>query len=212
MPGKIIVFEGIDGCGKSTQARLLAGFLQKKGLKAGLIKFPQYNTFFGKIIKQYLHGKFGGINALAPESCALLYSLDKYFAKKILEEKISNGTILVLDRYIASNACHQGAKISNPKNQSEFLKWILQVESKLPQPAITFFLDVPPETATKLMEGKPSDIHEDNFSYLKKVYSVYKKLSRQKNWKTIKCLEKGKLKSIGEIQKEIEKDLEKILH
>jgi len=211
MLGKIIVFEGIDGSGKSTQARLLAKKLQKKGFNAELLKFPQYNTFFGKIIKSYLLGKFGGINSIPTEVCALLYSLDKYSAKNYLEEKLSKGKIIVLDRYIASNAAHQGAKISNPKKQKDFLKWTLEVESKLPQPAITFFLDIPPKTTTKLMKGKPSDIHEDNFSYLSKVYSVYKKLSKQKNWKTIKCFENGKLKTVKEIQKLVLEEAEKIL-
>lgn len=210
MIGKIIAFEGIDGSGKSTQARILAKALQKKGFKAELRKFPQYKAFFGKIIKKYLLGKFGGINELLPEITTLLYSLDKYSAKKELEQKISSGKIIVLDRYIASNACHQAAKLSG-KNQKKFIEWILKVESRLPQPNLTIFLDIPPNISKKLLEGKPTDIHESNQPYLKKVYSVYKKMAKQRNWATIKCLKNGKLKPVKEIEKEILEKIKQIL-
>lgn len=198
MRGVLLVIEGSDASGKATQSKLLVRRLEREGFKAKRISFPRYGSFFGGLVKKYLHGEFGSIESIPVEAAALLYALDRYDAKPLLEKWLSQGKIVVCDRYTASNAVHQGAKLSTEK-QRAFIKWLNALEGRLPRPSVTVYLDVPPNVAQGLMKGRKRDLHEKNLSYLESVRKLYLKLAFQSNWIKIECVEDNKLLSVKQI-------------
>jgi len=197
--GKFFAIEGSDGSGKHTQSKLLVESLQKEGSAVELFSFPRYNKVFGKLVRDYLRGKFGSPQHVPVEFASLLYSLDRYHAKPLLEKALSAGKIVVADRFTASNIAHQAAKLSGTTRQ-EFIEWLNAVEAKLPKPALTIYLDVPVDVSQKLMAGRgEKDLHESNVSYLKQVRVVYLELAKQENWAKIDCTKDAKMLSIEEV-------------
>ena len=202
MIGKLFVIEGADASGKHTQAQLLVENLKKQGLDVVSISFPRYETFFGKLVTKYLKGEFGSLKEVKPELAALLYSLDRYDALSWLEEQLAQEKTVVCDRYFASNIAHQGAKFEG-KEQQEFLKWVEVVESRLPKPTLTIFLDLPVSVSSKLMHSRSreKDIHELDLDYLEATRQVYLLLSEKDNWFRVKCQDGEGIKSRDEISK-----------
>jgi dTMP kinase len=195
MTGKLVVIEGGDGTGKQTQAKLLLERLQKEGFCAAGVSFPRYNSFFGKIVKDYLKGHFGTKEQAPIELVSLLYSLDRFEFKPELEKLLHEEKIVVCDRYSESNFAHQGAKIRDEEKRKVFLEWIKKVESRLPQARVKFFLDMPAEAFKKLLQERhesfASDIHESDPEYLEKTRQIYLELVEQgENWEKISCAEK----------------------
>ncbi len=224
--GKLIVFEGTDGSGKATQSKLLLDRLQRKGFVSDHIGFPRYSEKFGGLVGQYLAGEFGQKEELSTEFVALLYALDRYDFKKELERRLNMGLVVVCDRYSASNFAHQSAVYSKRPDQEDFLKWVKSVESRLPKPFKTVFLNLPPQAGRALLEGKDrqkdyrkgktKDVHEADESYLIRTYELYKKIAKEdKDWIVIDCafLENGEwvIRSKEEIGVEIWKKLEPFL-
>lgn len=194
--GRLIVLEGIDGSGKATQSGLLAGRLKKEGFSVEMVSFPRYESFFGKLVGNYLRGEFGSKESISPELSALLYSLDRFEFKPEMEKLLKEGKIVVCDRYSASNFAHQAAKFSSAVERKCFLDWIVGVESRLPEPFVTFFLDMPVPAAKKLLLSRQSskhknakelDVHEQDFSYLEETRKVYLGLAEKFGWVVIEC-------------------------
>lgn len=212
MVGKLFVIEGTDASGKNTQAQLLVENLKKRGLDAVLVSFPRYGAFFGKLVKKYLSGEFGSLDEVKPEFAALLYSLDRYDALPWLEEQLSAGKTVVCDRYFASNVAHQGAKFSG-KEQGEFIEWVSAVESRLPKPTLTIFLDLPVFVSSKLMQSRQreKDIHELDLPYLEATRKVYLILSKEDNWFKVDCQEGEGIKPREEISKVILEKVSKLI-
>ncbi len=198
MKGKLFAIEGADASGKATQSRLLVERLKREGHTAELISFPRYSTTFGKLIKQYLVGELGAIDSLPAEFPALLYALDRYDAMPRIKESLQQGKVVVCDRYSASNIAHQAAKLPASKQQ-KFIEWIKEVESALPSPILTIYLDVPAAISQKLMKGRERDLHEKNLDYLKKVREIYLRLAGQSGWAKIDCVKGGELLPIKEV-------------
>jgi dTMP kinase len=154
----------------------------------------------------------------------LLYALDRYQYKDELEKKINDSqTVVITNRYTQSNLAFQGAKLEGSE-QDHFIKWIEDLESRLPQPSLVIFLDMSPEAAKKLghesrkyMQGKDTnyDIHEENVSYQEKVRQVYLKLAQKKGWLVVNCAEKQgeewKLKTPEQIHERVWERVEKML-
>ena len=212
MAGKLIVIEGSDASGKATQAKLLAERFEKEGQEAELIAFPRYETFSGSLVKKYLTGDFGSLEELPPEFPSLLYALDRYDAAKSIKGAISQGKIVVADRFTASNIAHQAVKLPKEEQQG-FIEWLTCVESRLPQPAVTVYLDVPVEISQGLMdkEGRERDLHEQNPAFLKRAQDIYLSLAKQSSWERIDCVADEKLLSIEEIHELVWKAVEKHL-
>src|SRR5215469_10489635 len=125
--GKLIALEGIDGSGKRTQLDLLAGALEGRGLPTSLISFPQYESFYGKLVGQYLNGEFGALAAVDPHLSALLYAGDRLEAKPEMEAALAAGKFLLADRYVGSNLAHQCARV-RAESREEFLDWLRRLE------------------------------------------------------------------------------------
>ena len=157
MTAKLIAIEGVDGSGKGTQSRLLADTLRSEGRRVALLSFPRYSeTFFGARIGDFLNGRFGSLEAVDPFLAALLFAGDRLESKPVLAAALAENDIVVLDRYVASNVAHQGAKREGAE-RAELVRRIEHVEfalNALPRPDVTVWLDLPVPLATRLNRGE----------------------------------------------------------
>jgi len=222
--GLLIVFEGVDSSGKKTQVSLLEDRLKRLGFSVETMSYPTYDSCFGKLVASYLRGEFGSLTQVPAEVAALLFSLDRYQFKDKMLHSLRKGTIILSDRYTQSNMGFQGVKFKG-KERWEFINWIEKVESRLPQPDLVIFLDMPVEVAQILinnkkrreyLKGMKKDIHEKDVEFQKKVRKVYLELAKRKKWVIIKCAEKvkgeWKVKPPEVIHEEILDVIKNILH
>ena len=129
--GKLIVFEGTDGTGKSTQYARACERLEAQNVRFEKIKFPQYDEPSSALIKMYLAGEFGSDpDAINPYAASTFYAVDRYagFARG-WKDFYDKGGLIVCDRYTTSNAVHQGSKLEGEK-QAEFFTWLSSKFSK----------------------------------------------------------------------------------
>ena len=230
--GKFIVFEGLDGSGKSTQTNLLVKYLKKQKHKLAKIDFPQYGTKSAGLVEEYLNGKYGTSKQVGPYRASIFYACDRYDASFKIKKWLDQGRVLVSDRYISSNVGHQGGKIKNKKERKKFLKWLYHLEYnifQIPKPDVTFILKTSPEIAKKMapqikekqkkkkrsayLKNKKRDVHEKDLSHLKAALDSYLEAAKEfpKEFKVIECIEKGKLLPPEEIHKTIVERLKLIL-
>src|SRR5437667_90944 len=155
-PGKLIAVEGIDGSGKRTQVERLTLGLQARGYSIESTGFPQYESWFGKIVGQFLNGDLGSLENVDPHFTTLLYAGDRFEAKPKLEAALNNGQIVLVDRYVGSNLAHQTARVPSEK-RAVFLEWIEHLEYGiygLPKEDLVLYLRVPAMEAQKLVALK----------------------------------------------------------
>jgi dTMP kinase len=200
----LIAIEGIDGCGKGTQTRLLVERAAKLGLNFATFSFPRYGTnAYALTIARYLNGEFGGVNSVPPEFAALLYAGDRLAARDELLRAYETADAVICDRYVPSNLAHQAAKLPADR-RPEFLDWLCEIEygiHRLPRPDAVVYLKLPVETAAALVRQKSrrdytalaADIHESDTSYLRACQEVYNSLAAADpaHWLTIDCLDAG---------------------
>lgn len=206
--GKLIVIEGTDGSGKSTQLKLLKSYLDKNNIPVETISFPRYKkSFHGNTVKKYLRGEFGEMNSVNPYLVSLAYAMDRATAKWEINKWIRDGKVVLADRYATSNMAHQAAKLPE-KERTKFLKWDYELEykvNKLPKEDIVIYFHIPTDEAKVRIDKRgKEDIHEKDFDYLVEVGKMYQKLNkRYKHWVKINSEKSGKLKSKGNIHKEV---------
>lgn len=231
--GKFIAFEGLDGSGKSTQAALLVQAIQKTGREIFQFDFPQYGRKSAGLVENYLAGKYGGEKEVDPKIASIFFACDRYDGSFQIKKALEEGKTLIVDRYTASNAGHQGGKIKDIKKRKIFLKWLYQLEYeifKIPKPTISFILKTSPELAFKSAKNKQGakktkilsafrnfsqgDIHERDLDHLKRSFDSYLFLQEEypKDYIMIECLnENGEFLSPNVIHKEIMKKIKNIL-
>ena len=211
--GKLIVLEGTDGSGKSTQFGRLTDHLARDGRQFQKLVFPQYSEPSSALIRMYLGGEFGAkpsdVNAYAASA---FYSVDRYASyKKVWGQWYENGGLVVSDRYTTSNAVHQTSK-EPPEKQSDFLKWLYDFEySKLglPRPDLVVYLDVPTDFTEKMMRSREAaththaDIHEQDLEYLATCRRTGRAAAEYYGWTVIGCVKNGAMRSIDDIHEEI---------
>jgi dTMP kinase len=215
MAGKLIAIEGIDGSGKHTQVRLLEHELKSRGYSVYPTGFPQYESWFGKMVGQFLNGELGPLDKVDPHFSAMLYAGDRFEAKGKILAALNRGMIVLADRYVASNLAHQTARVPAAK-RSEFLSWIENLEYgiyDLPREDLVLYLRVPPREAQTLVKKKPSrsytdakqDILEADIRHLEDAADMYDSLSRQSPWATIQCYDaaRGEMRMPEEISGDI---------
>jgi dTMP kinase len=197
--GKLIAVEGIDGSGKRTQVDLLTKALAARGHSVYSTGFPQYDSWFGRMVGRFLNGELGPLETVDPHFSALLYAGDRFEAKPKLESALKAGQIVLADRYVASNLAHQTARVP-PEKRAEFLAWIEHLEYSiygLPRESLILYLRVPPLQAQGLVKQKASraytsakhDILEGNLRHLEEATEMYDQLSRRSPWATIQCFD-----------------------
>ena len=211
--GKLIVIEGTDGSGKSTQFKLLTSRLEAENHAFQKLVFPQYSEPSSALIRMYLGGEFGtkpsDVNAYAASA---FYAVDRYASfKKVWGQWYSNGGLIVSDRYTTSNAVHQASKEPVEK-QAEFLQWLYDFEySKLglPAPDLVIYLDVPTDFTEAMMRRREADtnthadIHEQDMEYLATCRRTGKAAAEYYGWTLIQCVKDGAMRSIEDIHEEI---------
>ena len=209
MRGKLIVIEsGTDASGKKTQTKLLYERLIKENNKVKQITFPDYESESSALVKMYLRGEFGkDPDRINPYAASTFFAVDRYASyvqkwKKYLDE----GYTIISDRYTTSNMIHQGSKIADKAERSEYLEWLIEFEYnkiKLPKPDKVMFLDVPVEISVELknkrIEQIEGDIHENSIAHLTKSYRNSLEIAQDYNWEIIECTADDKMKPVEEI-------------
>lgn len=220
MQGKLIVIEGTDGSGKATQFELAIKYLRDQGKEAEVFDFPQYGKKSAGPVEEYLSGKYGGLHDVPAKTASLLYAVDRFDASFKIRAALKAGKIVLANRYVLSNAAHQGAKLADPSERQKFLRWLYELEYgilKLPRPDLIIFLHVPAEIGYQLvlkkakrphLQGKAQDIHEADLDYLKAVEAVYRELAASDSAvKTIECAPEGVLLGIEDIHNRVLKTI-----
>lgn len=213
--GKFIAVEGIDGSGKQTQVRLLALALESRGCRVFSTGFPQYGSWFGKMVGEFLNGDYGPLDTVDPHFTALLYAGDRFESKGPILDALEKGQIVIADRYIASNLAHQTARATAGK-RAEFRSWIEHLEYNiygLPKEDLVLYLRVPPHLAQLLVAKKQArpytdaahDILESNLRHLQVASDTYDLLAHRPNWRTVECVDSStqSMRSPEEISREI---------
>ncbi len=211
--GKLVVIEGLDGSGKSTQLALLPQNLAAVGIACKTVSFPDYDDPSSTLVKMYLGGEFGqnagDVNAHA---ATLFYTVDRYASfRRHWEAEYTAGGLIVAGRYTTSNAVHQTAKLP-PEEWETYLDWLYDLEYQkigIPRPDAVIFLDMPPEVSGKLLsvryggDEQKKDIHERDTAYLQNCRKAALFAAKHGNWKVISCAKDGEARSIDDIAADI---------
>ena len=219
--GKLIVIEGTDGSGKSTQFRLLTDRLESEQVKFQKLVFPQYSEPSSALIRMYLGGEFGkspsDVNAYAASA---FYSVDRYASyRKVWGKWYEEGGLVVSDRYTTSNAVHQASKLL-PGERKGFLEWLFDLEYGklgLPKPDLVLYLDMPTEITEKMMRsreaatGTHADIHEQDEAYLKSCREAAREIVKDCGWTVIRCARDDAPRTVEDIHNEVYKTVKSLL-
>jgi len=230
--GKFIVFEGLDGSGKSTQTKLLFEYLKDKGIEAVKIDFPQHGEKSSGMVDEYLNGKYGTAEEVGPYVASVFYACDRYDAKSKIEGWLSEGKIVIADRYLASNIGHQGGKIKDKTERQKYFKWLYDFEFnlfKVPRPDINIILKTNVEFSKKLsnkitdeekkakrkaylVDDTTQDIHEKDQSHLEDALESFFQAAAEfpEDFKVVECVEGGSLLSPDIIHKKVIQIVEKL--
>jgi len=211
--GKLVVFEGIDGSGKSTQIDLLCSRFSEEGRSYKRLRFPRYDEPSSTLIRMYLGGEFGdnpdAVNAYAASS---FFAVDR-FASFIQDwhYDYEGGAFILTDRYTTSNAIHQGAKLP-PEKRESFFKWLYEYEFALmglPAPDLVLYIDIEAKDVMKRLQrrqtetGTTGDIHERDLAFLDLCARSGKQAADYYSWQKIACFAEDRERTEDEIHEEI---------
>lgn len=210
--GKLIVIEGLDGSGKSTQLSLLPDRLKENGIECRTVSFPDYSSDSSALVKMYLSGKFGTKPSdVNPYAASAFYTVDRYASyKSVWGDYYNAGGTVVAGRYTTSNAVHQTSKLPSAEWES-FLDWLYDFEYNriaVPRPDKVIFLDMPVEVSQELLDkryaaGGKKDIHENDTEYLESCRKAAVFTARYSGWEIIRCAEEGQPRSVRQISDDI---------
>ena len=172
MKGKIVVIEGTDKAGKTTQSRMLLEALKNLGKVCVILDFPDYATPIGMEIRAFLEGK----REYPSEAKHLLFSANRWEKKKEIESMIENGTTVIMNRYWQSNLVYGSANGMDPG-------WLMELDKGLPKEDLVLVLLVAPSISSKRAEIK--DAFESDDQLAAKAYRNYTKYAKQFHWKVI---------------------------
>lgn len=215
--GLFIAIEGGDGSGKGTQSELLANSMQAAGYDVYKICFPRYGNDSSYYVEKYLNGAYGGTNDVPADLGVLPYAIDRYAAaNEIREHLLKDKSIVIADRYVASNLAHQGAKIADKGERQIFYERTKTTEYKIlgiPRPDKNIVLIVTADLmqanvdkkATRSYTKNKRDIHEADLGHLEKAKANFEELCvlYPDEFIAISCTKNGAMRSIESIQKDI---------
>ncbi len=212
---KLIVIEGLDGSGKSTQLELLISALEKGGKRVRKIKLPDYESPSSTLVKMYLGGEFGkDPNAVNAYAAGAFYAVDRY-ASFTLDWKTDYecDKIIVADRYATSNSIYQTEKIAEA-DWNSYLDWSADFEYNklgIPKPDAVIYLDMPVDISQRLMTGRyggnesKKDVHEADVAFLEKCRKSALYAASRQGWHIVECSNGKEPYSIEKIHNEIMK-------
>ncbi len=195
-----IAFEGIDGSGKGTQAKLLCSWLRDKGYSCHLTAEPT-GSDVGKLIRSYLMVEDADARAIA-----LLFAADRSLHLRELLPKLHSGSMVITERYFYSSLAYQGALGID-------FKWLESINSFAPEADVVFYLDLEPEEAldritspNSFRRSREKESYEKE-EFLHKVREIYLRLAEEReNFEVIDAS-----RSIKEVQTDIRRRLGRIL-
>lgn len=206
---RLIIIEGLDGCGKSTQTALLEEYFSSENIKYKKIKLPDYDSPSSTLVKMYLGGEFGSsaddVNAYA---AGAFYAVDRFASYKLgWKSDYDSGTLILADRYATSNSIYQMEKIEKSK-WDEYLDWSADFEYNkigIPKPDLVIFLDMPVEISQRLMTSRydgdenKKDVHEADVTYLQNCRRAAIYAAERQGWKIVPCASGSQPLSIEQI-------------
>ncbi len=219
--GKLMVIDGLDGCGKSTQLDLLDAYLRTTGQVYKQISFPDYSQPSSALVKMYLAGELGGcagaVNAYAASS---FYAVDRYASfTRFWKDDYEADIPIIAARYVTSNAIHQMTKLPE-SDWDAYLSWLEDYEYTklgLPRPDAVIFLDMPIDVSQRMMEGRyegdneKKDIHERDLTYLYRCQQAALYAAKKQGWQVIACSEAGEPLSREVIHAQLKRALEDMI-
>lgn len=199
----LIVLEGLDGAGKSTQVRMFREYLESISPDVKYIHFPRYDApVYGELISKFLRGDFGANDAVHPQLVALLFAEDRRTAAPEIRATVEAGGTVLLDRYVYSNIAYQCAKLPDDREAEALRSWILDTEYGrfgLPRPDLNIFLDVPISFVRRSLEKQRNgadreylhgsrDIHEADLGFQERVREMYRRQAAEdSSFITVDC-------------------------
>lgn len=213
--GIFIVIEGTDGSGKSTQYEALQQHLKNDGYDIVTIHFPRYDENSSYFVREYLSGNYGSADEVGPYTGSLFYALDRYHAAKEIRTALSEGKIVLCDRYVGSNMAHQGTKFASAEERRGYFVWLDNLEFEtlgIPRPDLNFVLNTPLSVIKERLAAKEAssthvkkDIHEVDENHIARSLEVYNDLCNlfPKDFQRIDSQRGDTLLSVDEIHKMI---------
>lgn len=213
--GFFIVLEGTDGSGKTTQFKLLAASLRHSGHGVATVDFPQYGKPSAYFVEQYLNGHYGTADKVGPYRASLFYALDRFRASGKIIKLLSQGKIVLANRFTLSNAGHQGGKISGLTGRKKYWQWLFNLEYKIlgiPKPDLNILVHMPAAVAQKLVDkkkprayirGKKRDVHEADLKHLKQAEQSFLQVSKMFKVPVVECYQQQKLLTPKEIHSKV---------
>ncbi|XP_007884995.1 thymidylate kinase isoform X1 [Callorhinchus milii] len=194
--GALIVLEGVDRAGKTTQCRKLLDALQREGHRAELLRFPDRGTAIGQLINSYLEKK----SNLEDHTVHLLFAANRWERVPLIKEKLQQGITLIVDRYAFSGVAFTSAK-------PEFtLTWCKQPDVGIPKPDLILFLQLSPSDAMK--RGDFGNERYENRHFQEQVLRQFNELMQDENlnWKVMDASQ-----CIDDLHQEIKSHTEKVM-
>lgn len=173
--GALIVLEGVDRAGKTTQCSRLVQALQQSGRPAEMMRFPDRTTTIGKLISAYLEKK----SDLEDHTVHLLFSANRWELVPLMKKKLEQGITLVVDRYAFSGAAFTSAK------PGFSLDWCMQPDVGLPKPDLVMFLQLSPAEAA--LRGQFGQERYETSAFQNMVQQRFEQLMKDPtvNWQVI---------------------------
>lgn len=224
MAGRFIAIEGGDGSGKGTQAALLAERLAGEGRSVLRLSFPRYDQPATRYVSRYLNGDYGGADDVHPDLASLPYALDRLLAADDIRRQLQRpDSVVIADRYVASNLAHQGTKLAAETDRRRFYDEILELEYRLlglPRPDLNIVLLVEPDQAQANVDQKGRrnyterrrDIHEADADHLERAKANYQELCRlyPAEFIALDCQADRAMRTVDDIHADIIKLIEEI--
>ena len=211
--GRLVVVEGLDGSGKSTQVEMLIDKLKGINVELKNLDFPCYDDNSSIFVKMYLDGEFGKNSSdISCYGASMFYAADRYVSfLKGWGADYKSGTSFVANRYTTSNAVHQMSKLSE-EEWDDYLTWLFDfeyVKLSLPAPDLVVFLDVDPNISRRMMLGRYNgnkellDIHEKDLDYQRRCQKAAMYCCKTMGWKVINCSKDNEIRDKERISEEL---------